>query len=299
MKKIIICILSVGLLTLSGCNNDMLISDIKGQFGVQIEKRTVRMINIDGELYYDSGRISEVVRCGVLDGALKKTVNENEIPYNSGDANFDADGYQRVSDRIEVYADSKWLIFDKYDNNGQQLDGLKCCYYIRGRLNNANVDSEVIVLSDNENVTFNDIFDPLLSSEYKRNTGGGKIHYNFITSDKWGINLRVKNVTPTGMTLLIEQSGGTLSGELETGSDYTIEQKINNVWSPLESKIDVWTLIAYDVKKNDTKEMEIDWKAIYGELDTGFYRLKKEIMAVETGRGYDKKIYEVYFKLGE
>lgn len=30
---------------------------VKGQFGEQLEKRTVRMFNVNGELYYDSGLV--------------------------------------------------------------------------------------------------------------------------------------------------------------------------------------------------------------------------------------------------
>lgn len=46
---------------------------VKGRFGEQLEKRTVRMFNVDGELYYDSGPVSDMTpRCGNLDGNLKK-----------------------------------------------------------------------------------------------------------------------------------------------------------------------------------------------------------------------------------
>ena len=37
----------------------------------------------------------------------------------------------------------------------------------------------------------------------------------------WGLTLSVKNVTPSGMTLICTQSGGELTGELETGGIYT------------------------------------------------------------------------------
>ena len=48
---------------------------VKGQFGEQLEKKVVRMFNVDGDLYYDSGLVSEnTPRCGTMDGELKKTV---------------------------------------------------------------------------------------------------------------------------------------------------------------------------------------------------------------------------------
>ena len=91
----------------------------KESFGVQIEKRCVRMFNVDGVLYYDSSLISEnTPRCGMLDGELKKTVKENEIPLESGEANFEIDGYQNATSITkEVNIDGEWVIFKKYDTH--------------------------------------------------------------------------------------------------------------------------------------------------------------------------------------
>ena len=38
----------------------------------------------------------------------------------------------------------------------------------------------------------------------------------------WGITLSVKDVTDSGLTLVCTQSGGELTGELQTGSDYKL-----------------------------------------------------------------------------
>lgn len=118
---------------------------VKGKFGEQYEKRPVRMFNVNGDLYYDSGLVSEnAPRCGTLDGELKKAVDENEIPLKSGEANFEVQGYQYATNITkEVNIDGKWLIFRKYDMSGHTLDGLRYCYYIKGHLNNAANDSEI------------------------------------------------------------------------------------------------------------------------------------------------------------
>ena len=51
---------------------------VKGQFGEQLEKKPVRMFNVDGELYYDTGIESQITaRCGTMDGEIKKAVKEN------------------------------------------------------------------------------------------------------------------------------------------------------------------------------------------------------------------------------
>ena len=98
MKKIIAVFLSGLCVFLSGCNGNLVqknpgyteaIHPLKQEFGVQLEKRPLRMLNLDGELYFDSGLISQTgARCGTLDRILEKTVGLGEIPKKSGTANF-------------------------------------------------------------------------------------------------------------------------------------------------------------------------------------------------------------------
>lgn len=48
--------------------------------------------------------------------------------------------------------------------------------------------------------------------------------------DPWGLTLSVKNVTPTGLTLVITQEGGSPTGTLQYGSDYTLEVEQGGTW---------------------------------------------------------------------
>ena len=299
MKRLMVLILISFCLFISACdNNEVVKTDAKGGFGEQYDKKPLRMVNINGTLYYDSGRVSEQVRCGVMDGALKSGAKANEIPLNHGEANFISNGYQNKSNgTIEANADGKWVIFEKCDNSEKIIRDTKYCYYIRGCLNNAAADSEIIVFSEKDNVTFDDVYGPLLSSKYPSDYNKGKLHYIFLTPDKWGINLQCKNVSPSGMTLLIEQSGGSPSGKLETGYEYSI-QRFNNVeWTDVKGEPMAWVLLALDIKMNDVKEMKINWENVYGNLEPGFYRIKKEIMDFRYAGDYDKKIYEAYFEI--
>lgn len=272
---------------------------VKGKFGEQVGKRPVRMFNIDGDLYYDSGLVSDKTpRCGTMDGKLKKAVNENEIPLKSGEANFDIDGYQNATSITkEVNIDGEWVIFKKYNLYSYTLDDLKYCYYIKGHLNNAAVDNEIIVLSEDENITFNDVYEPLLSSQSSAGAGTGKTLHNSILNDKWGIYLHADDITPSGMTLKIEQFGGIPDGELQTGEWFKLEKTVNDNWTPVETNplIDyAWNAVAYEIKRNDITELQVEWKWLYGELEQGFYRLTKEI-EFKTAGSFDKDLYEVYF----
>ena len=319
MKRIITLTLIMCSLLLSACDNasigviggadgptEIVVGKIKnenkGQFGEQLEKKEIRMFNVDGDLYYDSGLISEnTPRCGVMDGELKKTVAENEIPKKSGEANFNVEGYQNATSITkEVNIDGQWIIFRKYETYDAVLDGMKYCHYIKGHLNNAAVDSKLIVLSSDKNVTFNDIYEPLLSSKQPANTDKGVTHFNYISADKWGITLYADDVTTKGMTLKIEQFGGSPTGTLEYGADYLLETTVNDEWQPVETVTGeplVWNALAYSVKMNDISELNINWKYGYGELKPGYYRLKKEFMDFRATGDYDTETYEVYFNI--
>lgn len=318
MKQIVLLTLIMCCLMLTACNNTsigviggagdptaILVGEnnrtVKGRFGEQLEKRTVRMFNVDGELYYDSGLVDGMTpRCGTLDGNLKKGVAENEIPHKSGEANFDVDGYQNITSITkEVNIDGEWVIFKKYYTYGRTLDGLKYCYYIKGHLGNADTDSEIIVLSEDEDTTFNDVYEPLLSSQSTDGAGIGKTIHNTILKDKWGIALYTDSVTKTGMTIIFEQFGGNPTGELNTGDWYKIETNVNDEWQDVKANVDnaVWNSIAYGIKKNDITELEVNWEFLYGALEPGYYRLSKKIMDFREAGDYDEEIYQVYFAI--
>ena len=260
------------------------------------------MINIDGVLYYDSGLVSDMTpRCGTMDRRLKKTVNENEIPKNSGEANFDAEGCQNATNITkEVNIDGEWVIFKKYDTYGRTFDDLKYCHYIKGRLNNAATDSEVVVLSTNEDVTFNDVYEPYLSSQFIPNEDRGRVHHNRIYNDKWGVMLYTGKVTKKGLTLRIEQFGGNPTGELQTGEWFKLEKSVNDDWQDVATNplIDyAWNAIAYKINKNDVTVLDVEWEWLYGELTPGYYRLSKEVMDFREAGDFDKEIYQVNFTI--
>lgn len=270
----------------------------KGKFGEQLEKRAVRMFNADGELYYDTGISDDTFgRCGTLDGELKKSAKENEIPQKTGEANFEAEGYQNTTSITkEVCIDGEWIIFKKYDADEETLRGLKYCYYIKGRLNNAAKDSEMVVLSDYADVSFADVNGIMLSSQYPYSAKGA-VHFNYIGSDNWGLTLYAEDVTKTGMTVRFEQFGGKNVGELHTGAWFKIEKSVDGEWTSVETELSdyAWNDIAYLINKNDVTELNVEWGRIYGRLDNGYYRLTKEVINSQEGGLYDMDLYTVYF----
>lgn len=132
------------------------------------EKEPVRMVKIDGSLYYETDEDSELeARCGTLDGNLVKGAEGYEIPQNDGEANFtDSSGYQigMRENTIEIPIDDDWEIFEKIDTNSDVLK-YKYCYILEGTLPNAAEDSEYLVLANDMDVTFEEAAYKLLGSD--------------------------------------------------------------------------------------------------------------------------------------
>ena len=121
----------------------------------------------------------------------------------------------------------------------------------------------------------------------------------------WGIALTAKDVTPEGMTIVCTQSGGLLTGELNTGSFYVLEREVQGVWCMVEyteeakSKNIGWTAEAWIIPMNDAIEWEVDWEWLYGSLAPGHYRIGKEIMNFRETGNYDKEMYYAEFEIEE
>ncbi len=313
MKRIITTILLMSCLLLSACNDSASIGVIGGADGPttiivsnengETVKKPLRMIKVDGKLYYDSGKVSEMTaRCGTLDGELKKVGAEHEIPKKNNQCNFEgAEGYQNATSITkEIPIDGEWVIFKLFDDSELDMNVFEYCFYLKGKSPNAEKESEIVVLTEDINYDFEE-HNKLFSSQFNPDDKNYRTTFRVYGDiDKWGISLRAKDITKTGLTILIEQFGGAPTGELETGADYSLETNINNEWQPVKTKdgvAPIWTLLAYSINKNDIKEFKVDWKWLYGELEPGFYKLKKEIMDFRAAGDYDTETYELYFTI--
>lgn len=135
----------------------------------------------------------------------------------------------------------------------------------------------------------------------------GGIEYEFdengvLVPEKWGIDMTVSDVTPTGCTVTITQSGGEHDGELNTGEYYLLERYMHGEWHPVEYIPGVdevcWFDEAYELGEN-TYTAEINWEKLYGTLPAGKYRIDKEITNWRAPGDFDQKEYHAYFEIGE
>lgn len=119
----------------------------------------------------------------------------------------------------------------------------------------------------------------------------------------WGLTLTAENVTAKGLTIVCTQAGGEVTGELETGSWYTVQRLVNGAWETVEyTEIDEdqvgWTAEAWFIPLNDTTEWKVDWTWLYGELPAGEYRIGKEIVDFREAGDYDEAVLYTEFTIG-
>lgn len=275
---------------------------VKNETGETV-KKPLRMIRVDGKLYYDSGKVSEMVpRCGTMDGNLVQTGAEFEIPKNDNTCNFSgAEGYQNATSITkEISIDGEWVIFKLFDDPELDMDVFKYCFYLKGKSPNAENAHEIVVLTEDINYDFeahNQLFSSQLNPADKKYRTTFRVYGD---TDTWGVTLAAKDVTNTGLTVLFEQFGGAPTGKLQTGAAFSLERLCDYAWEPVEiisSQEPVWHSIAYGIKENEITELKTEWEYIYGALSPGQYKLKKEIMDFREAGDYDVKEYSLYFTI--
>lgn len=117
----------------------------------------------------------------------------------------------------------------------------------------------------------------------------------------WGIALSAENVTASGLTLVCTQSGGKLSGTLQTGSEYKLIVLENGMWNDVPTILEEygWNSIAYLIENERSTNFEINWEWLYGELPTGTYRLVKSFTDFRGTGEYDSANYWMEFVIQE
>ena len=94
------------------------------------------------------------------------------------------------------------------------------------------------------------------------------------------LTLESEQVTRCGLTLRMQEIAGGLSGEIMYGSDFGLEQYADGAWNPCPTVIDnaAFTSEGYSYS-GETTMLPIDWRWIYGTLETGRYRISKQFSA--------------------
>lgn len=135
-----------------------------------------------------------------------------------------------------------------------------------------------------------------LSFDSSIKEGGAYIYSNESEVDKIGLRLTLKKVSSSGAVLMFHQyDENAPSGELNFGDAFAIEVQKNNTWENVPIVINGnygFHEVAYNIPKGEITEQKLDWNLLYGILEPGNYRIKKEIMDFRKSGDYDK--YTVY-----
>lgn len=169
MKKFLAFLVIVSCMLLGACTDDVGIGVIGGSDGptsvivgesgkkTPYEKDEIKIAKIGGVLYYETGEDLDGIKCGTMDGKLKKGCGSFEVPTNDGETNFaGAKGWQvRSENTVIIPIEDDCEIFRKIEN--EKATSYKYCYILEGRMSGAVDDSEFLVLSNEENTTFDDV----------------------------------------------------------------------------------------------------------------------------------------------
>lgn len=105
-----------------------------------------------------------------------------------------------------------------------------------------------------------------------------------------GLYLHLKNVTPTGATLVWNFYDPELpTGELQYGDSFTLEQQDGEAWVSLPCAVENagFNDIAHFISTDGENTLALDWSWLYGELSPGTYRLCKQVMDFRSSGDYD------------
>ena len=108
-------------------------------------------------------------------------------------------------------------------------------------------------------------------------------------NDFKGVSMIVKDGTTasTGLTLVFENKSDS---RCIYGSDFALEKKINGSWYMVPVVIEGgygFNSIGFDLEPDEESEWSSDWEWLYGSLETGEYRIVKDILDFRYTGDYD------------
>ena len=104
-----------------------------------------------------------------------------------------------------------------------------------------------------------------------------------------GVTMTVKEGTTSSASLTVAFENNS-SSQCIYGEYFLLEKKINENWYRVPVVIEGnygFNLIGYDLASGDDGEWSVDWDWLYGSLNTGEYRIVKDILDFRGSGQYD------------
>lgn len=98
------------------------------------------------------------------------------------------------------------------------------------------------------------------------------------TTNSNGVTMEIKkdSSSPVGATFIFENGSNK---KIVFDNEYALETKVDSTWYeiPVISDKSSSRGIGYELGFGQSKEFEIDWQELYGELEPGAYRIIKDL----------------------
>ena len=109
------------------------------------------------------------------------------------------------------------------------------------------------------------------------------------------VSIKDDTLTNKGATFIIENNSDKLVGYSES---YHLEIKDNNEWHILKTINDAeFNEPLWNLESNNTKEIEVNWEYIYGNLEAGEYRFIKDSCFINENETFDDFYIGVKFTI--
>ena len=107
----------------------------------------------------------------------------------------------------------------------------------------------------------------------------GKVSDIEITNSDISVSIKDGTLTNVGATFIFENNSNQTLGY---GESYHLEIKNDNSWHILKTINDaVFIMPLYLLQSNESIELHIDWENFYGSLESGEYRLIKDVCFIK------------------
>ena len=109
--------------------------------------------------------------------------------------------------------------------------------------------------------------------------------------------VRKETVSPKGLTLVFENKS---NNHAIYGEYFLLEQKINDKWYEVPISINGdygFNDIGYELNTGQSREYEMDWEWLYGSLETGDYRIIKDVSDFKETGDYHQHYLSAEFEI--
>lgn len=143
-----------------------------------------------------------------------------------------------------------------------------------------------------------------LKSDYiPKDLKNGRFEMEYEVLD-WGVEMNVKNVSSTGLSLVFTQEDFIPTTENDNWeysmtSYFKIEKLEYKKWYPVKTKYKSteipWSSEIQIIDMNNNKGYYVDWEWLYGDLESGTYRIVKEVKVLRGLHDYDfREINQIF-----